>query len=191
MARSLAGAERWPAQRLIAWSMGRAKVVYYGPGLSGMRASIGWLLAPAGEGRRFGFPCMGRVELGRPGGGRRGLDLYRLPMSIYRDPARVEVLRGVDGIVFVADSQAPRGEANVEALENLEQELAAHGRALVEVPTVLQYNKRDLPSALAVEVLDRMLNGAGRPRFETIATRGVGVLEALVALAGMLDGGGE
>lgn len=112
-------------------------------------------------------------------------------MSIYRDPARVEVLRGVDGIVFVADSQAPRGEANVEALENLEQELAAHGRALVDVPTVLQYNKRDLPSALAVEVLDRMLNGAGRPRFETIATRGVGVLEALVALAGMLDGGGE
>lgn len=166
-----------------------AKVVYYGPGLAGMTTSIVWILAQAGERRGFGALCMGSASLPRPGGGTLRIDMIRPPMSIYRDPARVEALRGVDGVVFVADSQAARAEANVEALENLERELAAHGRTLVTVPMVLQYNKRDLPSALAVEVLDRMLHGDGRMRFETIATRGVGVQEALAGLVGLLRGG--
>ena len=175
--------------------MDSAKVVYFGPPLSGMSTSIGWIVAQQGvpPGREDPGAYRGSVQLTRPGGRTLRLELFRPPMNLFLDPVRTEVLRGVDGVVFVADSQELRGEANVEALEALEGMLAAHGRRLAEVPMVLQYNKRDLaalpvePSVmLSVDELDRVLNSMGRPRFESIATRGVGVLEALEALADLL-----
>ena len=174
--------------------MESAKVVYFGPALSGMTTSIGWIVAQQGAPprREDTGACMGSVQLTRLGGRTLRLELFRPPMHLYRDPVRTEVLDGVDGVVFVADSQELRGEANVEALEVLEGIVAVHGRRLADVPMVLQYNKRDLaalpapPAMLSVEELDRMINFRGLPRFESIATRGVGVLEALEALADLL-----
>lgn len=169
--------------------MRRLKVVYYGPGLSGMWTSISWLLAqPALRGqRRDQRPGLhGTIELPRPADPPLRLDLYRPPMSLFNDPNRAATLRGADGIVFLVEPQFPRLEANVEALENLERFLALDGRQLASVPMVLQYNKRDIPGA-SVEALDELLNPSGRPRVESIATRGIGVLEAITALADLFE----
>ena len=108
--------------------------------------------------------------------------LYNAPCSLRDDPTRGQLVADADGIAFVADSQEARSEANVESLEELARNLAAHGRGLDTTPIVLQYNKRDLPDVLSIGELDRLLAAAECPRFVSVATTGEGVFEAFRAL---------
>jgi signal recognition particle receptor subunit beta len=169
------------------------KFVFYGPEFCGKTTNMQYIYERTGPHIQIDkiFPVTNRtlsfdfrpLALGKI----RGLDcrfhLYTVPGLVLDDESRALVLKGVDGIVFVADSQARRAEANVESLENLETDLARHGYSLDEVPMVLQYTKRDLPEISTVAELDAILNAAGRQRFEGIARTGVGVFEALKAVA--------
>jgi mutual gliding-motility protein MglA len=171
------------------------KIAYYGPALAGRSSSMQFvydktapevrnkLVSLATETTRvltFDFcpQTLGKI-LGFDG----RLRLYTVPGPVFYDASRALILDGVDGIIFVADSQEARTEANIESLENLETNLAVNGRSLDDVPMVLQYNKRDLPEISSVAELDEMLNQAGRPRFETIASTGVGVFDTLKAVS--------
>ncbi len=171
------------------------KLVYYGPGLGGKTSNLQYvfnktrpeaktkLISLATETERtlfFSFIPLSLVEIR---GYRVRFHLYTVPGPVFYDTSRQLILKGVDGVVFVADSQEERLEADVESLENLESNLAIHGYDLAKVPLVLQYNKRDLPSAVAVAELDRELNTFKRPAFEAVATTGVGVFETLKAIA--------
>jgi signal recognition particle receptor subunit beta len=111
------------------------------------------------------------------------LYLYTVPGPVFYDAARQLILKGVDGIIFVADSQPERAQADIESFENLESNLALHGYDLDTIPLVLQYNKRDLPNLMSVEDMDSMLNLDGRPRFESIAAQGIGVFDTLKSVA--------
>ncbi|MBO6939007.1 MAG: gliding motility protein [Deltaproteobacteria bacterium] len=175
------------------------KLVYYGPGLGGKTTSLqhvhqsspaetrGQLVSlatPVDRTLYFDFlPLRAPAAAGyivRDYHVR--LQLFTVPGQVYFNATRKLVLTGVDGIVFVADSQRERHDANLESLENLVDNLEEQGRALDEIPWVLQLNKRDLPTAMAVEELERSLNVYGRPAIETIATSGEGVMEALDTL---------
>ncbi len=109
--------------------------------------------------------------------------LYTTPGPVFYDSSRARILKGVNGVIFVADSQEARAESNVESLEELETNVAVHGYDFDELPMVLQYNKRDLPELLSVADLDRMLNTAGCMRFEAVARKGIGVFETFNAVA--------
>ena len=175
------------------------KLVYYGPGLGGKTTSLqhvhqsspaetrGQLVSlatPVDRTLYFDFlPLRAPAAAGylvRDYHVR--LQLFTVPGQVYFNATRKLVLTGVDGIVFVADSQRERHDANLESLENLADNLEEQGRSLDEIPLVLQFNKRDLPSALPVEDLNGSLNPHGRPGVETVATTGEGVMEALDAL---------
>jgi len=108
--------------------------------------------------------------------------LYTVPGQVFYDASRKLILRGVDGVVFVADSQEERLDANLESLSNLEQNLKEHGFDLNTIPYVLQLNKRDLPGVMPVEKLQKLLRVKGEPVFEAVATQGIGVLETLKAI---------
>jgi signal recognition particle receptor subunit beta len=168
-----------------------AKVVYYGPGLSGKTTSLqrihagvrpdarGQLVSLATEGDRtlfFDFLPL-RVEQVR--GLTLRLQLYTVPGQVFYDATRKLVLNGADGVVFVADSQPLACDSNAESIANLATNLAELGIDLATFPHVLQYNKRDLPGALPVAELRRLLNRHGAPEFETVASRGEGLLPAL------------
>jgi signal recognition particle receptor subunit beta len=167
------------------------KIVYYGPGLAGKTTNMqyvynrtnpeskGKLISLATETERTLFFDFQPQTLGKVRGFDCRLHLYTVPGPVFYDASRVLVLKGVDGIIFVTDSQEARTDANVEWLENLETNLEVNGHALDDVPMVLQYNKRDLPEIVSVSELDAMLNPAGRQRFEAIASQGVGVFETL------------
>src|SRR6185369_12807800 len=105
------------------------------------------------------------------------------PGQVFYDASRKLILKGVDGVVFVADSQVARVEANQESLENLRTNLAEQGYSLDKIPYVVQYNKRDMPEIATVEELRALLNPATVPDFEGIARTGVGVLDTLKAVA--------
>lgn len=171
------------------------KIVYYGPGLAGKTSSIQYvyeqrspnhasrIVEVASETERaiyFDFCLSSRGDI-------RGFQvrfhLYTVPGPVFYDTLRIRILKDVDGIIFVADSQEARWESNVQSLEELETNLALHGYRLETVPMVLQYNKRDLPERLSIKDMDEMLNPAGRMRFETIAAQGIGVLDAFNAAA--------
>jgi signal recognition particle receptor subunit beta len=167
------------------------KIAYYGPGLGGKTTNMQHIYArtpPELKGKMISLATATERTLSfdfRPqslgtvkGFGCR-LHLYTVPGPVFYDASRQLILEGVDGIIFVADSQAARAEANVESLENLETNLSVNGYTLEEVPMVLQYNKRDLPEISTVEELDAMLGPGGRVRFEAIAAKGVGVFETL------------
>ena len=109
--------------------------------------------------------------------------LYTVPGQVYYDASRKLILKGVDGVVFVADSQEERMDANIESLENLEDNLKTQGYDLMEIPYVLQLNKRDLPSAVPVEELTTELLRKGEPVFEAVAADGTGVFDTLKAVA--------
>lgn len=167
------------------------KIVYYGPALAGKTTSLehvykqakpevrGKMISLATETERtisFDFlPLTGPEVRGH----KCRFHLYSVPGPVFYDTSRVSILRGVDGIIFVADSQSARAQANVESLESLESNLAIHGYDLETTPMVFQYNKRDLPEIDSVADLDAILNPKGRSRFESSAVRGLGVIEAL------------
>jgi signal recognition particle receptor subunit beta len=168
-----------------------AKVVYYGPGLGGKTTNLHWIhakTAPRSRGEmvsletdadRTLFFDLLPLDVGVIGGLKIRLQLYTVPGQVFYNATRRLVLKGVDGVVFVADSQAPAAEPNEESLSNLRQNLEELGLDPRSVPMVFQYNKRDLRNILPVEALQQALNPAGAPSFEAAAIHGVGVFETL------------
>jgi signal recognition particle receptor subunit beta len=168
-----------------------AKVVYYGPGLSGKTTSLkqvyagirpetrGQLISLSTEGDRTLFFDFLPVKTDPIGGLGLRLQLYTVPGQVFYDATRKLVLNGADGVVFVADSQPAATDSNMESMSNLETNLAGMGIELASFPLVIQYNKRDLPGAVPVEELRAQLNHYGAPEFETVASRGEGILPAL------------
>jgi len=171
------------------------KIVYYGPGLCGKTTNLqyiydstsptakGKLISLATETDRTLFFDFMPLELGTVRGFKTRFHLYTVPGQVYYDASRKLILKGVDGVVFVADSQEERMDANIESLENLEDNLKTQGYDLMEIPYVLQLNKRDLPSAVPVEELTTELIRKGEPVFEAVAADGTGVFDTLKAVA--------
>ena len=171
------------------------KIVYYGPGLCGKTTNLqyiynktspgarGKMISLATETERTLFFDFLPLSLGEIRGFKTRFHLYTVPGQVFYGAIRKLVLKGVDGIVFVADSQIMRTEANLESMDNLKENLIDQGYSLERVPYVIQYNKRDLPAIASVEELRAALNPAGVPDFEAIATTGVGVFETLKAVA--------
>ncbi len=123
------------------------------------------------------------LDLGTVRGFKTRFHLYTVPGQVFYDASRKLILRGVDGVVFVADSQEERMDANMEAIDNLEENLKEHGYDFAKIPYALQFNKRDLPSALPIDVLQKELVRRGEPTFEAIAYKGTGVFETLKEVA--------
>jgi small GTP-binding protein len=171
------------------------KIVFYGPGLCGKTTNLqyiyeksspqqkGKLISLATETDRTLFFDFLPLDLGAVRGFKTRFHLYTVPGQVFYDASRKLILKGVDGVVFVADSQEARMDANVESLRNLEENLNENGFELKTVPYVLQFNKRDLPSAMLVDDMYRLLNFKGEPTFEAVATKGIGVFETLKAVA--------
>lgn len=146
------------------------KIVYYGPGLGGKTTNLeyvygkvspntrGKLISLATETERTLFFDFLPVDLGTIRGFRTRFHLYTVPGQVYYNASRKLILKGVDGVVFVADSQAERAEANIESMQNLYDNMAAYGYDLTQMPFVVQYNKRDLPNAAPLAELQEMLN---------------------------------
>ena len=171
------------------------KIVYYGPGLCGKTtnlqyiydstasASKGKLISLATETDRTLFFDFMPLELGTVRGFKTRFHLYTVPGQVFYDASRKLILKGVDGVVFVADSQEERMDANIEALYNLEENLEANGYDLSKIPYVLQLNKRDLPSAVQAADLVAELRRKDEDVHEAIASKGVGVFDTLKSVA--------
>lgn len=165
------------------------KIVYYGAGLGGKTTNLekvyemtpnkGKMISLATESDRTLFFDFLPLDLGTVRGFKTRFHLYTVPGQVFYDASRKLILRGVDGIIFVADSQEERMDANFEAIENLNDNLKEHGYDFMKVPYILQLNKRDLPSALPVEELKKTLARKQEPTFEAVAYKGVGVFETL------------
>jgi len=168
-----------------------AKIVYYGPGLCGKTTNLQFvydslpsnnkskMLSLATKTDRTLFFDFLPLDLGKIRGMRTKLQLYTVPGQVYYNSTRQLVLKGADGIVFVADSQDHAIDANLESLQNLEDNLKRQGVRIREIPLVIQYNKRDLPNALPVADLNTEINKLGVGHFESVATTGIGVEETL------------
>lgn len=171
------------------------KIVYYGPGLGGKTTNLqyiydstapqakGKLISLATETDRTLFFDFMPLEFGTIKGFKTRFHLYTVPGQVYYDASRKLILKGVDGVVFVADSQEERMDANIESLYNLEENLKEQGYDLMKLPYVLQLNKRDLPNIVPVEEMKAELQRKGEPVFEAVASRGEGVFETLKAVA--------
>ena len=171
------------------------KIVYYGPGLCGKTTNIqyiydkvtpetkGKLITLATEMDRTLFFDFLPLELGKVKGFKTRFHLYTVPGQVYYDASRKLILRGVDGIIFVADSQRSRYDANIESLYNLHENLADYQLKLDDIPYAIQYNKRDLPDVIAVKDLEEELNPKHYPFFEAVAPKGTGVFDTLKAVA--------
>ena len=171
------------------------KVVYYGPGLGGKTTNIQYVyekLAPETKGKlvtlatemdRTLFFDFLPLELGEVKGFKTRFHLYTVPGQVYYNASRKLILRGVDGIVFVADSSEARFDANIEALYNLHDNLKEYDLSLDEIPFVMQWNKRDMPDAIPVEELNQEFNPEGHENFEAVAINGVGVFDTLKCVA--------
>jgi mutual gliding-motility protein MglA len=171
------------------------KIVYYGPGLCGKTTNLqhiyertnpdakGKMISLATETERTLFFDFLPLSLGEIRGFKTRFHLYTVPGQVFYDASRKLILKGVDGVIFVADSQLERLEANQESVENLRTNLNEQGYDLDKVPYVVQYNKRDLPNALSVEELRPVLNPTGVPDFEAVARTGEGVFETLKAIS--------
>jgi len=171
------------------------KIVYYGPGLGGKTTNLqyiydttapqqkGKLISLATETDRTLFFDFLPLELGTVRGFKARFHLYTVPGQVFYDASRKLILKGVDGVVFVADSQRERMDANFESLWNLETNLKGQGYDLMKIPYALQLNKRDLPDILSVEELKRELIRKDEPAIEAVAPKGVGVFETLKAVA--------
>ena len=167
------------------------KIVYYGAGLGGKTTNLQWIfeqtlgktggkmISLATETDRTLFFDFLPLDLGRIRGFKTRFHLYTVPGQVFYDASRKLILRGVDGVIFVADSQEERMDANIEALENLDENLREHNYDFKKIPYVLQLNKRDLPNALPVEELKKVLLKKDEPVFEAVAYKGVGVFETL------------
>jgi len=171
------------------------KVVYYGPGLCGKTTNLqqiyakvdpgskGKLISLATETERTLFFDFLPLDLGSIRGFKTRFHLYTVPGQVFYDASRKLILKGSDGVIFVADSQVERMESNIESLENLEENLGDQGHSLDGMPFVLQYNKRDLPNAVSVSDMQAALNERSVPWFEACAAQGVGVFETLKGAA--------
>ncbi len=171
------------------------KIVYYGPGLCGKTTNLqyifdstapqarGKLISLATETDRTLFFDFMPLELGTVRGFKTRFHLYTVPGQVFYDASRKLILKGVDGVVFVADSQEERMDANVESLYNLEENLRAQGYDPEKIPYVLQLNKRDLPNVLPLEEITAELRRNGEPVIEAIASSGPGVFDTLKAVA--------
>lgn len=168
-----------------------AKVVYYGPGLCGKTTNLHYIYGhTAGESRgemvsletetdRTLFFDLLPIDVGTIAGFNTRIQLYTVPGQVFYNTTRKLVLKGVDGVVFVADSQRPMIQANIESFRNLEENLAEMGLSVDTLPLVLQFNKRDLPDILSVEEMNQALNRGNWPWVEASAVTGTGVFETL------------
>lgn len=172
-----------------------AKVVYYGPGLSGKTTNIEMvhhILKPEQKGRLISLPTETDrtlffdflpLDLGQIKGFRVRFHLYTVPGQVFYNATRRLVLQGVDGVVFVADSQVDMMGSNVESLKNLHENLSTYGKKLAELPFVMQYNKRDLKNIASVQEMSKALNAMAVPVYEGVAKDGRGVTETLVGIS--------
>ncbi len=171
------------------------KIVYYGPGLGGKTTNLqyvygktnpeskGKMISLATETERTLFFDFLPLSLGEIRGFKTRFHLYTVPGQVFYDASRKLILKGVDGVVFVADSQVERMEANLESMDNLGVNLKEQGFELEKIPFVVQYNKRDLPNVVPVEELRGLLNPRMVPDFEACAVKGEGVFETLKAIS--------
>ena len=187
------------------------KIVYYGPGRSGKTTNLqyiysrvpwdrkGEMVSLATEADRTLFFDFLPLDLGKISGFTTRFQLYTVPGQVYYNATRKLVLQGADGVVFVADSQRTQIEEDIESFRNLQENLLEHGINIREIPVVIQYNKRDLPNVLAVDLLEEELNFREVPSFAASALLGEGVFDTLRSisegvlkkLAGKLDGARE
>jgi signal recognition particle receptor subunit beta len=171
------------------------KIVYYGPGLCGKTTNLqhifgktkpdakGKMISLATETERTLFFDFLPIDLGTIKGYKVRFHLYTVPGQVFYDASRKLILKGADGVIFVADSQPSRLEANIESIENLEHNMQENGLSLSKVPYVMQWNKRDLPEVASVEDLDAELNKLKVPHYEAAAKAGTGVFETLKGLS--------
>jgi len=177
-----------------------AKIVYYGPGLCGKTTNLqaihqktaprsrGEMVSLETETDRTLFFDLLPLDVGVIGGMKVRLQLYTVPGQVFYNATRKLVLKGVDGVVFVADSQVAAEDTNIESLSNLKTNLAELGLSVDQVPVVFQFNKRDIRNIQPVEVLNEALNPDGAPFFEAAALHGVGVFETLKAISRLAIG---
>jgi signal recognition particle receptor subunit beta len=171
------------------------KIVYYGPGLCGKTTNLqhindktnpnakGKLISLATETDRTLFFDFLPLELGTVRGFKTRFHLYTVPGQVFYDASRKLILKGVDGVIFVADSQEERMDANAESVDNLQQNLKTQGYDLMTIPFVLQLNKRDLPNVVPVADMVQVLKKKEQPVFEAVAYKGIGVFETLKGVA--------
>ena len=174
------------------------KIVYYGTGLGGKTTNLeyvyskvnpeakGKMISLATETERTLFFDFLPIDLGEVKGFKTRFHLYTVPGQVYYNASRKLILKGVDGVIFVADSQAERMEANIEAMHNLYENLESYGYDLTNIPFAMQYNKRDLPNAMPMGDLRSQLNPMGVPDFEGVAIEGRGVFETLGSVSKMV-----
>ena len=167
------------------------KLVYYGTGLGGKTTNLeyiysrvkpetkGKMISLATETERTLFFDFLPIDLGEVRGFKTRFHLYTVPGQVYYNASRRLILKGVDGLIFVADSQVTRAEANIEAMHNLYENLETYGYDLQTIPFAIQYNKRDMPNTMSVEELRAQINPMGVPDFEAVAIEGSGVFETL------------
>ena len=172
------------------------KIVYYGPGIAGKTTNLkyiygqvpqnvkGEMVSLATEDERTLFFDFLPIDLGTVQGFKTRFHLYTVPGQVFYNASRKLILRGVDGIIFVADSAPNRLRANAESMRNLRENLTEYNLTLEEVPMVIQFNKRDLPEALPLEMLRTVVDPVGKyPVFEAVAEKGNGVFETLRAIS--------
>ena len=171
------------------------KLVYYGPGLGGKTANLQWIFEHTGTSQKGKMVSLATesdrtlffdflpLDLGSVRGFKTRFHLYTVTGQVFYEASRRLILKGADGVVFVADSQAERLDANLETLDNLREHLKDHNLDFNTIPYVLQLNKRDLPNVLSVEELTQQLSVKGEPVMEAVAFRGEGVFETLKEVA--------
>jgi mutual gliding-motility protein MglA len=171
------------------------KLVYYGPGLGGKTANLQWIYEHTGTGQKGKMVSLATetdrtlffdflpLDLGTVRGFKTRFHLYTVPGQVFYEASRRLILKGADGVVFVADSQEERLDANLETLDNLREHLKDHKLDFDTIPYVLQLNKRDLPNILPCDELKKQLNVKGEPALEAVAVTGQGVFDTLKELA--------
>lgn len=171
------------------------KIVYYGPSLSGKTTNIQWVYQQSNDSQDKKLVALNTdiertlffdflpLNIGEIRGFKTRFHLYTVPGQVIYDASRKLILKGLDGVIFVADSQSERMEENLQSLKNLERNLEAQGYDIKEIPLIMQYNKRDLPSALPLSQLRLELNPYNAPEFEAVASEGRGVMESLNTVA--------
>jgi mutual gliding-motility protein MglA len=183
------------------------KIVYFGPGLSGKTTNVQYIFEHAHENQRGKLVTLSTenertlffdflpLDIGEVRGYKTRFHLYTIPGQTFYEVSQQFILKGIDGVVFVADSQAERMEANIESFEALQKHLEQQGYDLAKLPLVFQYNKRDMRGVVAVSEMEATFNPMRRPFFEAVANRGQGVMETLQAVSQWvireLKGGGE
>lgn len=171
------------------------KIVYYGPGMCGKTSNLqyihsqvpreakGDLLSIATETERTLFFDFLPLDLGKVRGFSTRFHLYTVPGQVLYERTRVAVLNGADGVVFVADSQRDKLQEDIKSLQELARNITRQNKKFSEFPIVLQYNKRDMPSVLPTQIMDKYLNPLNWQRFDAVATTGVGVFDTLKAIS--------